>query len=423
MGTPGKPDCPHPAHAGSRVTRAGFYGKPPDRRQRFWCEPRGGGRHRFAPLLPRLGTDEDRCRECEREVAAHEGPQAARLYRYSARDVATALLAVAGGASYREASAQVRVRVGRASKGPHGQMVADWVEAFAPPLWDRFGVDTWPEVIVCDEKRITRRSTSRSGLSSYPTTRKGQKAMKRADSYTLLVATARLGQGWPLVMAHAVPRTAKQRDWEQFYRLLGGRPRAIVADQSPRIFNAAAKVWPLNRTTGEATPQPVLCLYHVKQNFPWPAWFADPKTAEQRKAVAELERAVSVCSDSSKNWLEFIATARRLMPSKALEDFLKYNGRHLKITRQLKAKQPGDPASNSAAENAIRWIFPKVGDRPFTNQQRTNLLLRLMVLEHRGQNDLHEWSHAIRAHAGRNGGRPTGQQRAIADPAGTRSLG
>lgn len=424
MGKPGLPDCPEPEHAGGRVTKAGFYGKAPHRRQRFWCDPpNGDDRHRFAPLLPRWETHEGRCQDCEREVPANEGPQAVRLYRHNARDVAAALLLVAGGASYREASEQARQHAGRGGGVVHGQLVADWVETFALPLWDRFGTDQWPEVIVCDEKKVTRRSTFSSGLSGYPTRRSAQKKMKRVDSYTLLVAAARFRNGWPAVMAYAVPRAANQTHWEEFFRLLGGRPRAVVADHSPKIFNAAAAVWPLDRATGEAPPQPVWCLHHVKENFPWPGWAKQPTTLAEVEAEATLRRAFNLCTTSQAAWLSFVATARELMPGAPLESFLSYNGRHIQITTQLRTMHPGDPQSNSAAEAAIRWIHPRLSDRPFTNQQRTNRLLRLMVLAHQGQTDPRDWSHAIRAYAGHHQGRPTSNQREISDPAGRRSLG
>ena len=44
------------------------------------------------------------CLDCERDVAAHEGPQAVRTYHFTAREVAEACVSVAGGESYRRAA-------------------------------------------------------------------------------------------------------------------------------------------------------------------------------------------------------------------------------------------------------------------------------------------------------------------------------
>jgi hypothetical protein len=74
----------------------GHYGKPGHRRQRYRCYPSGNGQpfHRFVPELPREAAPSGECDHCERPLAAHEGPQTPRQYRFGAREIAHALIEV-----------------------------------------------------------------------------------------------------------------------------------------------------------------------------------------------------------------------------------------------------------------------------------------------------------------------------------------
>ncbi len=138
--------CPRPEHAGSRVRFDGKYGKPGHRRQLYRCVPADGdGPHRFTELLPREEAWHDACETCERPVHLHEGPHAARGYQFVARGIAEALVAVGVGASYRQAGLVARERARRLRADPetgeprmtrHGQLVADWVEVFAPVVFE-----------------------------------------------------------------------------------------------------------------------------------------------------------------------------------------------------------------------------------------------------------------------------------------------
>lgn len=93
-------ECPVAEHAGSRVVRAGWYGKAPHRRQRWLCVPASGdARHRFTAVLTRQGEPQAFCVECSTGLEPWEGQAGAREYRFVAREVGEALVAVAKGAS------------------------------------------------------------------------------------------------------------------------------------------------------------------------------------------------------------------------------------------------------------------------------------------------------------------------------------
>src|SRR3954447_9245931 len=176
------PRCPNPVHDNTRVTRAGWYGRAPHRRQRWECRPRNGDRpHRFAEELPRQETQASHCSECSVALDAWEGQAGAREYGYSARDVAHALALVAHGESYRRAAAGARVHarrqrgtvgsyvhhgVRRVRRGDRdGQLVANWVDVFGQVVCYPHGVATWAERVAIDSLSfVTQTAPARRSL-------------------------------------------------------------------------------------------------------------------------------------------------------------------------------------------------------------------------------------------------------------------
>jgi hypothetical protein len=132
----------------------GQYGKPRHRRQYYKCVPANGDRpHRFTESLPREEPRKDACELCERGVDFHEGPHAARKYQFVARGIAEALAAVGAGSTYRDAAGVARERARRLRADPetgelrltrHGSLVMDWVEVFAPVVFDAYRPRAWP---------------------------------------------------------------------------------------------------------------------------------------------------------------------------------------------------------------------------------------------------------------------------------------
>jgi hypothetical protein len=132
-------------HAGGVVVRAGLYGKARHRRQRWLCRPPNGDRpHRFTPVLTRQGEPHPFCEECSTALEPWEGQAGAREYRFAAREVGEALVAVARGASYKSAAEAARRAADRlpaaAASRRHwrqrdpardGQLVANWVDVFS----------------------------------------------------------------------------------------------------------------------------------------------------------------------------------------------------------------------------------------------------------------------------------------------------
>ena len=131
----------------------GTYGRPGHRRQRYKCTPPRGPAHVFTELLPREESWQDSCEQCERHVERREGPKAPRQYQFVARGIAEALHAVGAGATYMRASRVARDRAhrfrfdpetGELRESDHGQLVADWVELFAPIVFGPHRPRAWP---------------------------------------------------------------------------------------------------------------------------------------------------------------------------------------------------------------------------------------------------------------------------------------
>ncbi|MEX2253034.1 MAG: hypothetical protein WD649_02680 [Thermoleophilaceae bacterium] len=127
-----RPQCPQ--HPKWKVWFDGTYGVDGHKRQRYKCISPTGDTHVFTEVLPRQRPASGECDECEHTFERHEGPQAARTYAFTAREIASALMSVGKGTSYREAAFDVRRRAERFPRSPagwkryttHPQLVEDW---------------------------------------------------------------------------------------------------------------------------------------------------------------------------------------------------------------------------------------------------------------------------------------------------------
>ncbi len=234
--------CSRPEHAGSRVRLAGRHGPEGHRRQRYWCVPANGDRpHRFTESLPREESWHDACELCERDVDVHEGPHAARHYQFVARGIAEALVMVGAGSTYREAALVARERAKRLRAGPdgeqrfsrHGSLVMDWVEVFAPVVFEPCRPHAWPASgsLLLDDLPFRVRS---------PDTGRHRIAFRVFAAMGYEAGRPRL---WRLEA-----RTSKsQADWKAFLDALPGAPPRVVCDNDDGLTKAVARALPRRR--------------------------------------------------------------------------------------------------------------------------------------------------------------------------------
>jgi len=118
----GRPHCPDPGHEAHRVVRDGFRGKDPAKRQRFRCvNPADQGDwHRFALPVQRVVAPQHRCEGCAQLVPPHAGPVVPGGYHYLASVVAGALVDVATGDTFQQASARARAALALTVGAPGG---------------------------------------------------------------------------------------------------------------------------------------------------------------------------------------------------------------------------------------------------------------------------------------------------------------
>ena len=423
----GRPRCPKPGHDKRRVVRDGYRGKEPSRRQRFRCvNPADRSEwHRFVLPVHRVVAHEHRCEGCAQLVPTHAGAIVPEGYHYQAGVVAQALVDVARGATFQQASARARaalaltggVRGGEYSN--HGSLAADFTEVFtsvvAPP-------GPWPAVLLADSTSFWRR---RGGakvpaftvLAAYgyelaplppeedrdpfetakPPVRGGKLVrLRRSDSYGLA-------------------------DWVDFFASGEGVPQVVVADGASKIREAALKVWP--------DVLVVRCTWHWTKNL------RDATTSDLVRVTGSREAKATAVKDhpllaeaesalgSPEKLAAFAEHARQLLAGQAVfaqgpSLVLKWLAAHeVAAQAQLAAAndRPG-PASTGPLEQLLsQGLRPTLKRRAqgLVNPQRTQLLLDLLVAGYRNEAHAGAWTAALRDHLADNTRRPEQQQRTL----------
>ncbi len=413
-----RPTCPRPGHENSRVWLNGHRGPEGHRRPRWKCVPENGDKpHQFSETLPRQATHDGFCDECERIYRRNEGPQGARYYLYSIREAARALIEVGKGSSYRDAAYAVRQHAKRGrmpSKKSsarhmryswHASLVSDFIEVFAPVVYEQHRDYAWPETgsVVLDELPFRTNTGIPGGTPAFSILAAMGWDEKRKDM--------RL---WRL---EAVPG---QRDmtaaWRQFLCSLEGRPERVVCDRGNTLVKAIRKEW------SESTLH--FCEYHLKERCysklrdhglcvqGTPPYDTVDRAFNTMKRFEEMEAAWSAVKNPSVR--------------KKLTSYL----RHLKpivspqIERRSLWPQPEHPWGTGELEKHLTWLRMHVGSRAgqFTNKERLNRALLLMLLHRNKSASEREYAEHIRTWLLAGEGYPRGGRRVIADVLGVPSL-
>lgn len=409
------PACPNGRHKGSLVVRAGWYGREGQRRQRWWCTPKSGVRHRFTETLPRIVTavaDQHACAHCATKLEPWEGQPAPRLYGFTARHVAKALVHVAGGSSYRSTADHIRTLAGRElSRLPsvnangdhlpppnqHGQLVSDWVQVFAPVIWAAYAPTTWPERVILDEDQFR--------FSKFGTPR-GQNA------FYVLASYGYQGHGRPLVTSvEAVPRLSAAA-WARHLTRLDGTPVRVLTDGGRPVMGGAAKAWP-----GVEMRR---CEYHLGRNL----MDVMPERVRENQAD-ELRQATLRAQHSVANWGAYLALlhARADVEPGFVGAVHRSTLLDSVIRNQAATRSPVGPHSTGPLETFFRSIELSIGDRAakMTNKPRADALLQLLTARHNGWVDEDAWMQLIRDHLAARKGHAT-HQRLRTDPISSPSL-
>lgn len=406
--------CPRSEHAGSRVRFAGHNGPPGHRRQRYLCVPSNGDPpHRFTESLPREESWHDACDSCEREVDLREGPHAARGYGFVARGTAEALVMVGAGSTYRDAALVARERAKRLRVGPdgeprfsrHGSLVMDWVEVFAPVVFELYRPRAWPESgsLLLDDVPFRVRN---------PKTGSTRIAFR-------IFATMGYQGGRPKLGRLQAFTSKSQADWEAFLGGLDGAPPRVVCDNDHGLTNAIAARFP--------DAELYLCEWHLRHALERLMGKLRTEEPQHREAIDELLPDVEAAFTGASFWGPFTERCHAADIPR-LSEWLNETGQIVEDQfkrRGLRWQRPADmPLSTSPLDGFTNPIRASIKPRAYglKNRERTNRMLMLMQLHANGQDDVNTYVRRIRDCLEANHGRPSNARRAVVDVGGGASL-
>jgi hypothetical protein len=406
--------CPRPEHVGSRVRFAGHNGPPGHRRQRYWCVPGNGDRpHRFTEVLPREESWADACELCERGVDLHEGPHAARHYQFVARGIAEALVMVGAGSTYRDAALVARERAKRVRGGPdgeprfsrHGSLVMDWVEVFAPVVFEPYRPRAWP-------------TSGSLLLDDVPFRVRDPETGRHRIAFRIFAAMGYEGGRAKVWRLEAFTSKA-QPDWEAFLGALDGAPPRVVCDNDDGLTNAVRARFP--------DAELYLCEWHLRHALERLMGKLRTEEPQHREALDELLADVEAAFTGPSFWAPFLERCHATGVPRVSE-WLNSTGRIVEDQfgrRGPRASRPVDmPLSTSPLDAFINPIRAAIGPRAYglKNRERTNRMLMLMQLHANHRDDERAYVRHIRDWLEANQGRPSIARRAVVDVGGSASL-
>jgi hypothetical protein len=446
--------CGNPAHRCWTVWRDGYYGRAPGRRQRYRCfdpsDPENST-HKFTPKVVRLESLEPHCLECESTLASGQGPNAARGYDFAAREIAAALVGLAKGNTYAEASLTARrtlfelaqhwpdaerptglradlTGVGHAQPGQrgnessaHGTLVATWVEAYTDIVLGPEVVEM-PHVLLLDSTTFTRRFRSR-----------------KVPAFSVLCAYGYAeGSDKGRLLRMRAYRSNTELTWEDFLAGIPGMPAVVVTDGGPDVIAGGGARWPKEGVGNR--PERVRCRWHLAKNLR-AALVKDIKPHADKTGLTDARehplwqmaerafdnvRAVDTYYDLT--WRSVVTWTPDSLDLPASIRWMKANDDLIRSQLARRAdpfpehRRPG-PETVGPLEAHVRWLRGRFAHRAqsLRNAPRTNQLLRLMVAGRNGQADERLWAERIRQHLVANGGQAPRQRQLVGAEASDRA--
>jgi Transposase, Mutator family len=286
----------------------------------------------------------------------------------------------------------------------HGQLVGDWVEVFAPVVFEAHRPFAWPEAgsLLLDDLPFSVRepSTGRFRIA-----------------FRVFCAAGFENRRPKLWRVEAFP-DASQANWEAFLSGLDGAPPRVVCDNHHGLNGAVRAAFP------EA--ELYLCEWHLRHALDR-LMAKIRKRDEDRAAIDALLPRVEAAFTGPSFWKPFVRDARAADIPR-LQSWLDGAGRVVEDQfrrRGPRRLRPADmPLSTSPMDGLIEPIRAALHSRRYglKNRERTNRLILLMHLQANRQADSLAYATSIRAWLQANGGRPRVARRGVADPGGVPSL-
>jgi len=410
--------CPNPEHAGSRVKLDGTYGKPGHRRQRYKCLPKGDGKpHVFTELLPREESWHCSCEHCERQIERREGPKAPRHYQFVARGIAEALQAVGAGSSYMRASSMTRYRArrfrcdaetGELRESNHGQLLADWVEVFAPVVFEPFRPAAWPMQgsLLLDHLPFRVRALDANG----------RRIPAGKVAFDVFCASGFVA-GKPKLWLTQAFTSASPANWSTFLGSLPGYPERVVCDGHSGLLAAIQARWPKAELHQ--------CEWHLQHALD--RLLAKEARSDPDSDLHEVRGHAEIALAGPSSWRLFVRAAQA-DENKTLHRWIAVNQGTIETQFARRAfalhRVSDAPLTTAALDQITRPIVTALYPRRYAlkNRERLNRLLMLLQLHVNGDDDVQAYTRAIRFHLEQNAGRPREDRRAVTDPRNSPSL-
>jgi hypothetical protein len=370
----------------------------------------------FTELLPREESWHSACEHCERRLERREGPKAPRHYQFVTRGIAEALQAVGAGSTYmrtsritRDRARRLRVdgKTGELRESDHGQLLADWVELFAPVVFAPCRPAAWPAEgsLLLDHLPFRVRALDDGG-------RRIPAGRVAFDVFCGVGFYAGAPKLW-LAQAFA---SAHPANWRTFLSSLPGEPKRVVCDAHGGMLQAVAERWP--RTELQQ------CEWHLQHALD--RLLTKEARNDPGEELKELRERAQGALAGPSSWRQFVCAAR-LVENESLERWIAVNAATIEAQfarRALTRHRADTPLTTAALEQISRPIVAALYPRRYAlkNRERLNRLLMLLQLHVNCDDDLPAYTRAIRAHLEANGGRPKEGRRAVADRANSPSL-
>jgi hypothetical protein len=286
-------------------------------------------------------------------------------------------------------------------------VVEDWVEVFAPVVFEPHAPNEWPALVMLDDLPFDIRSTMNAG---------GKKIVFRI--FGALGLDDQLKRS--IVKLEAFPnKTAAS--WKSYLTSIPGRPQGIVCDNESGMLSGIAQAWP--HTPEEPSPLIWLCHWHLKNAL-------QRLLYNSGKLHTPLAVALNTAFQNQAQWDAFCQLARQSNFPR-IETWLdkpsptwwagNVSMEH-RVAWQL-AHMRSVPTTTSALEQHLRWLREAIKQRKFAfrNRERFNRLLMLMQLHLNGKTNEGCYALRIRHVLEQNDGHPAAR-RIITDSKGHHSL-
>ena len=321
---------------------------------------------------------------------------------------------VGTGSTYRDAALVARERArrlrvdsasGELRSSRHGSLVMDWVEVFAPVVFEPQRPRAWPASgsLLLDDVPFRVRD---------PASGRHRIAFRVFAAMGYEAGHARL---WRLEAFTSKSQPA----WEAFLGALDGAPLRVVCDNDDGLTNAVRAGFP--------DAELHLCDWHLRYALERLMGKIRTEQPEHREAIDELLGGVEAAFTGLSFWTPFTQRCHAAGISR-LSDWLNTTGRIVAAQfarRGPRWKRPADtPLTTSPLDAFINPIRASIKPRAYglKNRERTNRMLMLMQLHANRDDDVNAYMRRIRAWLAANHGRPGIDRRAVADARGRASL-